>query len=224
MHAVEKRVLILLLITFIFLPLLSSASLGTFRQNDCIPLHQTCSNCSYVNLTTISYPNATIQNINAVMTKSGTDYNYTFCSTSLLGTYSYNTLGDLNGNSAIELINFSVTEGGDTFDISQSIIILGQMGFIILLIVISFSFNNDKWKIKMFFHIMAMIMGIILLNSIRILMGTSNSLEKMGSYGLITGIIILLFMITYMLILYTIQVFNYFKEKRRMKWQISDQY
>ena len=97
-----------------FLITLTSAesNLGTFKQNDCISLYQLCDNCTYVNITSITYPNSTLTSINEAMTKVGVDYNYTFC-TSVLGDYSYKVCGDKDGAFQCEVINFNLTPTGD---------------------------------------------------------------------------------------------------------------
>lgn len=63
-------------------------TLGTFKQNSCVELKQTCSNCTQVNITRISAPNSTRLLFTPVtMTKLDTVYNYTFCNNNGLGDY-----------------------------------------------------------------------------------------------------------------------------------------
>lgn len=71
-------------------------SLGTFKVGTNVNIIQTCSNCSFVNLTKVQYPNSTIEIIGISMTKKGTDYNYTFSKTSEIGTYIVSTCGDVD--------------------------------------------------------------------------------------------------------------------------------
>lgn len=48
--------------------------LGTFKQGGIINLKQTCDDCSYVNLSNVSYPNSSFALLGQFnMTKSGTD-------------------------------------------------------------------------------------------------------------------------------------------------------
>ena len=190
-------------------------------QGKCGELIQTCSNCSFVTLTSILYPNYTLQNININMTKSGTTFNYTLCKTTTSGDGLYNTLGDPDGSLVVQSVTYHVTSTGDLFDNSQGLMVLGQLGIIALFAAIGFSFSKDKWKMRSLFFMGALMMGVITLNSIRILSGTSSNLYSMGNIGLILGMIILTFMFAYMLVYYTIEVFKYFKNKRSMRWEVS---
>jgi len=109
------RKIYLALLFGIFLITLASASsnLGVFKQNDCISLYQLCDNCTYVNVTSVTYPNSTLVSINALMTKVGVDYNYTFCNTTVNGDYSYKVCGDKSGTFQCEVIYFNITPTGD---------------------------------------------------------------------------------------------------------------
>lgn len=171
---------------------------------------------------TINYPNGTAFIDNKLATPLGQGYfNYSttftkignypaviFCTD---GTYSYSNSG-----------SYDITETGEA--ISESFgLILGQLGIIALFIVISFAFDKKRWKIRSLFHMAALFIGIILLNSIRIIAGSSSSLSSMGNIGLIAGIIILVFMFLFILINYLIELFGYFKNKRRMRWETNEQ-
>ncbi len=218
-----KKILLTLILGIFLISLVSATSIGTFKQDNCISLHQICDNCTYVNLTSIKYPNSTIQNINQLMTKIGVDYNYTFCSTSALGYYFYNVCGDKDEVLTCENIEFAITEGGDNFNLAQAIILLGQFGLLALFFGIGMTFKKEKWKLRTFFFIVSLLMGVIFLNSIRIIIGTSSSLATMGSSGLILGIVVLTFMFLYLFIHALIEVFQYFKARKNMKWEISSQ-
>lgn len=106
--------LALTIICMVFIPLVLAENIGTFKQYDCISLHQICSNCTFVNITSIKYPNGQVVNINSVMTKVGTDYNYTFCNSSDLGNYLYNTCGNKDGTFVCENLEYTITTTGDT--------------------------------------------------------------------------------------------------------------
>ena len=71
------------------------------------------------------------------------------------------------------------------------------------------------------FDIIALLMGIVLTNSIRIVAAQSTNLTKMGEAMFIGIIAIFSLMIGYMLILMTIEVVQYFKKKNRDKWEMS---
>ena len=108
-----KKILLTLILGMFLISLVSSTSIGTVKQNTAIELTQTCSNCTYVNLTKILYPN----NIHALlgefsMTKNGTNFNYSFSDTNNLGNYVYSTCGDLNGIVTCQSVSFEVTPSG----------------------------------------------------------------------------------------------------------------
>jgi len=128
---------ILILITCMFLISLTSASdLGTFKQNECVSLYQTCEDCTYVNVTSITYPNSSTQNINQVMTKNGQDYTYSFCNTSVVGNYLYNTCGDKKSSFTCEEIYFEITPTGTEFTEAKSNLLVSS--FIVLIIATIF--------------------------------------------------------------------------------------
>jgi hypothetical protein len=138
--------LLLTLILGIFLFSLASADLGTFKQGNCISLYQYCDDCTYVNLTTVQYPNGTIETINEAMTKNDVDYNYTFCSTNDLGTYYYVVKGDAGGSTTTERLGFEITGGGTEASVPQAIM-YGIVLFILLILFLgSFIwFNGIQW-------------------------------------------------------------------------------
>jgi hypothetical protein len=106
-------------------------NLGTFKQNDCVTLYQTCASCSYVNLTSVKLPNGTIVGYNDAMTKDGSEYSYDYCNTSLTGQYFYTIKGDKGGTETSEVILFGITYYGKEMSTSQSIL----SGFMLLVFV-----------------------------------------------------------------------------------------
>jgi hypothetical protein len=103
------------------------SNLGTVKMNSCIDLYQTCDDCSYVNLTSVKYPNGTIETMNLNMIKNGQDFSYNFCNTSKIGDYTYTVAGDKGGTYSTEVIGFSVSPSG----------FVGTLGFYILILVLS---------------------------------------------------------------------------------------
>jgi len=143
--------------SILLISLISSTSLGTFEKDSCITLHQVCSNCTYVNLTGILYPNGTWQYLNEEMTKEGSDYNYTFCSTSTLGNYIYSTKGDPNGIEDSEPIRFSITPTGieqtTSQGINSAVFLFLMLGLTIVFAILGFTFlkNEYLWVLGLFF-------------------------------------------------------------------------
>ena len=139
--------LFVFLLIGIFLAGLTSATLGLgiVKQNDCINLYQTCPSCSYVNLTVIKYPNASIETTNLAMTKSNSEYTYTFCNTTTIGEYFYTVEGDKDGTISTETISFEVTPNGKEFKSTNSI---AYLGFILILLFTFFLTMYGAGKIE----------------------------------------------------------------------------
>jgi len=121
------NILSILLVTIFILSMVSATSpTETYlpqpvKQGTCATLSQSCSNCSYVNITTLTYPNGTISYLNSVMTKNDIDYNYTFCDTEQLDWYIYNTKGNPDGITSTQPISIIVTATGSDMNISKAI-------------------------------------------------------------------------------------------------------
>jgi len=122
-----KKIILMMVLGMFLLTLVVASSLGDVKQFDCIDLYQSCPSCSYVNLTAIKYPNTTIWVTDLEMTKTGTEYNYTFCDTGTEGEYFYTIKGDKDGTETSETISFNSTP-------------LGKLGVFIFLLVLAFIF------------------------------------------------------------------------------------
>lgn len=118
--------IIVLNINIIFLV---NASLGTFQQNDCINI-RTILNSSYVNISSLSYPDSTKALTNVGMTKNGYSFNYSFCNTTQIGNYIYDYFDD-KGNVYVNDFTISIT--GYTISTGESIIYF--IGLIISIIL-----------------------------------------------------------------------------------------
>ncbi len=121
-----KKILLILFIGIFLISLASATeqekSWGTVKKGDCIILTQTCDNCSYVNITSIQFPNKSSYAINeeTIMSKTGTKYNYTFCETEELGQYLVTGHGDLDGLDTGWTADFKVTPTGFLLETSES--------------------------------------------------------------------------------------------------------
>ena len=93
---------------------LASANLGTFKQGECVNI-KTILNATWVNISTISYPNSSLVLSNDNMTKTGQTFSYDFCDTTTLGTYTYDYF-DSNDNVYVNdfLINTAGVDGNST--------------------------------------------------------------------------------------------------------------
>ncbi len=127
----KKFLLILAACLMIFSSLGSvEATLGNFVRGDCVEI-KTISNSSFVNLSSLSFPNGTVAITNTAMNGSGKTFNITFCDTQVLGTYIYDFF-DAEGNVFVN--NFLISPIGDAIETGDSIV------YIIILVTIFFFF------------------------------------------------------------------------------------
>lgn len=157
-----KKQIILLITLLILLPLVSAELPQSVERGSCVNIKIPL-NASWVNISTITYPNQTMISLNVGASFFGGTFFYDdFCNTDQIGTYTYEFFasdGFTSGNS------FRVTESGDDNSTPQSLL------FIILLII----------------NILFLILFIIL--SIKIPYGNKMEMTKRGPA--ITGISIL---------------------------------
>jgi hypothetical protein len=110
------------------------------KVNTCISIPQICSNCSYVNLSSIKLPDSSVLLLNKIMEKNGVNFNYTFCNTAYLGSYIVTTCGDKDGIFTCASYDFAVTPVGGAENNTTSFIIL--VIFAIVLLLLAFIFKN----------------------------------------------------------------------------------
>lgn len=209
--------------------LIGFASAGSLeepvKQNDVVDLVQICSDCNFVELTSITYPNGTKFQMNVNMTKTGEDYDYTFGNTSDLGTYKYNTCGDLlssQTNTRIltcETITFEVTYTGQKVSLSNVILPLTLLVLAIICLVLAFSFSQEHWLLKTFFNFGATGLGILAINSAKIIASESLNLGAMGTTGLTFMVVVFSIFFIYMFVYYFIETIKMFKEKGNIRWK-----
>lgn len=136
-------ILIAIIILFFVMSFVSASTqvLGSARQNTCIELIQTCVDCTYVNITSIVFPDKTVSYLNKGMSQNSATYNYTFCSTSQIGNYIYNTIGDPSGIGVNQPVSFEISGSGLT----------GTLGFYFLILILSIGlivlgyYVEDAW-------------------------------------------------------------------------------
>lgn len=70
-------------------------TLPPVKQRQCVNLPQLELNSTFQNITALQKPDKTLELRGVLMTKSGSFYNYSFCNTSILGTYVVNGCSDI---------------------------------------------------------------------------------------------------------------------------------
>ena len=191
--------------------------LGTFSQGTNITLKQICSTCTYINLSSIKYPNSTIINYGTSMTKSNVDFTYSFSDTNNLGCYTYSVFGN-KVTIEVESIDFEITTTGEKVSLSNTIIVIVFIIMALFFLYLGSIFDKEKWIVKTAFYIFAILMGLLAVNSAKIIASESMNLSAMGTAGFILMIAVLLFMLLYILITTTINVFKQIKNKREVRW------
>lgn len=135
---VNKKLAILLLGLFLLSFTSAIDCWGTFKQDTEIQLIQKCPSCSYVNITSITYPNGTIF-LNEEMTKNETNFNFTLPDSSQEGRITYGTIGDKNGADPpnFEDLCIQITPTGSSVNTSETLMYITILFFILLLLAIS---------------------------------------------------------------------------------------
>lgn len=131
--------------------LVSASSIGVFQQGKTIPITNYCStaDCTYANLSSITYPNGTVSNLNSAMIQSNNEFSYSFSNTTQLGTYYFVTCSNPNGIQVCEKDSFEITVNGQDFSTGKAI---SYIGFIVILLftflLCSWGAVKVKWKHK----------------------------------------------------------------------------
>jgi hypothetical protein len=121
-----KKLFLALATVFILVSLLGiinaeQQNLGNFKRDTCVMLIQTCSNCTFVNLTSLISPTSDTILSNVEMTKDGTNYNYSFCNNSQIGEYIYNTIGDPDGSIITQPVGYTISGIGQNLSTSKAL-------------------------------------------------------------------------------------------------------
>ncbi len=137
-----KKIL-LTLVLGIFLISMASASLdslGTFKQNDCLNISQTCASCTYVNISSVSSNKNSNLLTNVEMTNFGNgEWRYEFCGTSEISRYDVKGQGDVNAVDSTFAVYFDITPSGFIDTLGFYIVLLIVLGGIVIL---GFSINE----------------------------------------------------------------------------------
>lgn len=118
----EKYFIFLFVIIFLFNN--SSAAIeriGPFRTGQIVTLTQTCDNCTFVNITRVTYPNSTQQYVNLIMNQPiKGNFNQSFSTTQSNGDYIATTCGDPDGTYMCDDYYFTVNPLGKTLSEAQA--------------------------------------------------------------------------------------------------------
>lgn len=159
-----------------------------------------CGNTIRCNMT-VYYPNNSLYGMDLNMSNNADGwFNYTMGVLDLEGTY-YGIVYCFNVLGLVGASDFEFTYG-DLSDYWNLSIVLGMMG---IAGVFAFSgffvFAKDRWIIKNALFMCALMMGVLTINTARVLASGSENMGSITTTGLIVAIIILLVMFLYLFIL-----------------------
>lgn len=139
----KRGIILPILILFLIGNVLALDYLGSFKQSSCVELKQTCSSCTWINIT-ISDPDGDRIYNNVEMTDSSAGtWIYDFCNTTKIGRYGVTGEGDIDNSDKTFAYYFEVTPSGFT----------GTLGFYFVIIVILFAlvglgfWQQEAWYI-----------------------------------------------------------------------------
>ena len=215
-----RKLFLFLLFSFLFINLVSAVESlpGAKTQNQKIELIQVCDNCTYVNLTTVQLPNSTILTVQTNMTLSGNTYNYSFTGADRLGFYIYTTCGDPDGVYTCKSVDFEVTTTGEKVSLSNAVMVIAFLVLAIICLVLGYSFVMEYWLMKTFFFFCSVLSGILAINTARIIASESSALSKMGTSGLLIGIVLFGIFFIVMFVFAFIEIIKAFRYKEELRW------
>ena len=160
-----KKVLFVTLLLLIFFPFISSETSGgdlIGKQSSCLSLPQECADCTFVNITTVTFPNMSKISIQKVMTKDGSSFSFNFCNTTAIGNYAYCTLGDVGGVNTVACNDFEISPSGKGGSANTSFYI-----FLILIIyTITFiSFFGKNAPMTILCGMLMIFLGLYMINN-----------------------------------------------------------
>ncbi len=172
-----KKIL-LTIILGIFLITLASASLeslGTFKQNDCLNITQTCSTCTYVNISSISNNKNSNLFTNVEMVSHGNgEWRYEICNTEVIGRHDVKGQGDVNGVDTSFAVQFEITPSG----------FINTLGFYIVLLIVLGGILLIGFSIKEPWFIIISGMGLMMLGIYSIRFGVVGFKDMFMTWGI----------------------------------------
>jgi hypothetical protein len=134
-----KKILLTLILGMFLLSFVSALeTLGTFKQGEEIRISQVCSDATYINISSIAYPNSSVAVSNIEMTSAGSgEFYYDFSLTENTGEYQVRGISD--GCEGTFATSFEVTLSGESvsdLDLYSDIVLL------IVVIGIALLINN----------------------------------------------------------------------------------
>ena len=86
-------------------------------------------------------------------------------------------------------------------------------------LTLGYSFSKEHWLLKTFFNFMAVGMGILSVNSAKIIASESMNLGRMGNVGLTMMVVAFALFFIYMFVYSFIEIIKAMREKRGVRWR-----
>ena len=140
-----KKILMFLMLGMFLISLASATveTLGVFKQNENINLIQSGAGLTECNISSVKYPDSTNALINAEMTYTNNEFNYTFNNASELGTYIVNGFCGNATDYVYWAYDFKVTYTGKEISSAQGIIYIGLFA-VLFFVFMATLFGIDK--------------------------------------------------------------------------------
>ena len=139
----NKNIFILIFISFVLISSVQALdNMGTFKQNSNVRIVQICSDASFINITSVSYPDSSIATSTSAMTDLGNgEFYIDFENTTQLGRYDVRGVSD--GCEKTFATYFEVTPSGFLINEGSYISLFGSL-FIMIILSIIFLFLAYK--------------------------------------------------------------------------------
>ena len=171
-----KKLFLLLFLGMFMFSLVSADSIGTYKVETPMQITNYCQigTCTYMNLTSIEI-NGVVSNINTIMTKDGQNFNYSYTPYEL-GTYTFKTCGNPDGDYICDSDTFLVTPTGDSQDFTLFFI----LGFLLFAILTFYGIKIENEWVSLIGCFGLLIMGIY--TSINGIGNFKNDITSVFSY------------------------------------------
>lgn len=169
----------------------------------------------------IDYPDGNYLKENVSMTnRNNGEFNITLSAVEInqLGFYEWRAFCCDGVNCAAGFDEFEVTTTGEKVSLSNIIIVIVFLVMAIFFLYLGSIFEKDKWMVKTAFYLFAILMGVLAVNSGRIIASESAGLTTMATSGFVLVIAVLSFMFLYIFINALVQVFKQLKHKKEIRW------
>jgi hypothetical protein len=189
----NKKLILFFLLGIFFLNFVFAYDLGAVKKDECADLYQHCSDCSFVNVTSIKYPNQTIIYLNVEMEKRGYDFIYNYCGNNQSGDYFYTVCGDPTDKDPCKTFSYLVTESGLEMSQARTTSTLSLIGLLLIFLVLSiiglFKVEDYRGKFALYWisHLFLILIFFV---------GWQIGVEGLLSGTALTGIFRILFWVT----------------------------